>query len=40
MVDIFEVEGKTQEKVNCLEKLRDEIDKIRRNYWQYLLNQL
>ena len=22
------------------EKLRDEIDKIRRNYWQYLLNQL
>lgn len=35
MVDIYEVEGNTQERVNCLEKLRDQIDKIRRNYWQY-----
>lgn len=38
MADIHQVENDLQSKIKCYERLRDDIDKIRRNYWQYLLN--
>lgn len=40
LADIAQVENDLQRKIDIYQSLRDTHDRIRRNYWQFLLNQI
>ena len=39
-IDLYLSEGKKEKAKALMEKLRDSVDKIRKNYWQWQINKL